>query len=195
MEKHGREWLNKCPGRFMTTSPDESTRDRTPMGQIQHTPAVKSASRRFPSRTCLRKGCGQVFQPVRWNQRYCREPSLPPRSASLASGQTSTSRIVSRPRTENATPKQKLGADARRRRLPTRPKVPPTLHPRKPCRDRLRSRLEAARGHAATRFLKIFATVRDAMNRCRQTLEHRLGIAVVIVARRCDAFVTVNVSG
>jgi hypothetical protein len=43
------------------------------MGQIQHTPAVKSASRRFPPRTCLRKGCGEVFQPARWNQRYCRE--------------------------------------------------------------------------------------------------------------------------
>ena len=58
----------------MTTSPDESARDGTPMGHIQHTPTVKQFSRRFPSRACLRKGCGQVFQPRRWNQRYCRSP-------------------------------------------------------------------------------------------------------------------------
>ena len=44
------------------------------MGHNQHTGPVKSASRGVPSRTCLRKGCGQVFQPTRWNQRYCREP-------------------------------------------------------------------------------------------------------------------------
>lgn len=56
----------------MTTSPDESARDGTPMGHLQHTSTVKQASRCFPSRTCLRKGCGQVFQPRRWNQRYCR---------------------------------------------------------------------------------------------------------------------------
>lgn len=42
------------------------------MGQRQHTLPVEQ---RFGSRTCLRKGCERVFQAVRWNQRYCREPN------------------------------------------------------------------------------------------------------------------------
>lgn len=41
------------------------------MGHHQHTPPVKATCRRFPSRTCLRKGCRQFFQASRWNQRYC----------------------------------------------------------------------------------------------------------------------------
>ena len=53
----------------------------------------------------------------------------------------------------------------------------------------------AARGHAATRFLKIFATVLAAMNLCRQTPAHQLDIAVPTVVRRCDACEIVNVNG
>lgn len=45
------------------------------MGQSQHTPSVKLLGRRLRPRTCLRKGCGRRFQPVRWNQRYCQDPA------------------------------------------------------------------------------------------------------------------------
>ena len=41
------------------------------MGHDQHNP--KPAGRRLGPRTCLRKGCGQLFQPLRWNQRYCQD--------------------------------------------------------------------------------------------------------------------------
>ena len=47
------------------------------MGQDQHTsfpPPLASRPRRLGSRVCLRKGCGCVFQPRRWNQRYCQDP-------------------------------------------------------------------------------------------------------------------------
>jgi len=30
--------------------------------------------RRARPRMCLRKGCGQKYQPQRWNQRYCQDP-------------------------------------------------------------------------------------------------------------------------
>lgn len=40
------------------------------MGRGQHTLPIQ---RSLGSRLCLRKGCGRVFQAVRWNQRYCRE--------------------------------------------------------------------------------------------------------------------------
>lgn len=49
---------------------------RPPLGQDQHTfpPSVPTRSSRFPPRMCLRKGCGRIFHPGRWNQRYCQDP-------------------------------------------------------------------------------------------------------------------------
>ena len=45
------------------------------MGQRQHTPRSRRAARPLQRRrTCLRKGCGRVYSPSRWNQRYCQEP-------------------------------------------------------------------------------------------------------------------------
>ena len=46
------------------------------MGHLQHTlhsPDSTSCSR-LRSRDCLRQGCGHVYQPRRWNQRYCQDP-------------------------------------------------------------------------------------------------------------------------
>lgn len=45
------------------------------MGQDQHTfpPAVSTRAARIRPRICLRKGCGRVYQPRRWNQRYCQD--------------------------------------------------------------------------------------------------------------------------
>lgn len=40
------------------------------MGRYQHNPKFDPVR---SSRTCLRKGCEHVFEPVRWNQRYCQD--------------------------------------------------------------------------------------------------------------------------
>jgi hypothetical protein len=47
------------------------------MGHSQHTASSSppaSGPRRLERRVCLRKGCGSVFQPTRWSQRYCGDP-------------------------------------------------------------------------------------------------------------------------
>jgi hypothetical protein len=46
------------------------------MGQQEDTTSAKSSQKtgRFPPRPCLRKGCGCVFVPTHWKQRYCHEP-------------------------------------------------------------------------------------------------------------------------
>ena len=47
-----------------------------PVGQQQDTstsPVAASPGKRLAPRRCLRKGCNKVFQPRRWNQRYCQE--------------------------------------------------------------------------------------------------------------------------
>jgi hypothetical protein len=46
------------------------------MGQEQDISSATSSQKgiRFPPRVCLRYGCGCIFQPGHWNQRYCREP-------------------------------------------------------------------------------------------------------------------------
>ena len=46
------------------------------MGQHQHICRLQSPAtggRCLRRRICLRKGCGCVFQPCRWNQRYCQD--------------------------------------------------------------------------------------------------------------------------
>lgn len=43
------------------------------MGRPHDKPRSRNTTRPLRSRDCLRKGCGQVFQPARWNQRYCQE--------------------------------------------------------------------------------------------------------------------------
>lgn len=36
--------------------------------------SVSASRRRLGPRVCLRKGCGRVYLPRRWNQRYCQQP-------------------------------------------------------------------------------------------------------------------------
>lgn len=81
------------------------------MGHLQHTPTVKRSARRSPSRTCLRKGCGQVFQPRRWNQRYCRDPGC---LQEVRRWQAAKRQRVFRRSAENR--KRHAEAEARRRR-------------------------------------------------------------------------------
>jgi hypothetical protein len=42
--------------------------------QSNASPPPSPSRPRFPARTCHRKGCGRIFCPRSWNQRYCREP-------------------------------------------------------------------------------------------------------------------------
>ena len=46
------------------------------MGHSQFTsrPPASASTRRLRPRVCLRKDCGRVYQPRRWNQRYCQDP-------------------------------------------------------------------------------------------------------------------------
>lgn len=43
------------------------------MGLSQHKRRSRSSASRLRPRICLRKGCGCVYQPRRWNQRYCQQ--------------------------------------------------------------------------------------------------------------------------
>ena len=43
------------------------------MGLSQHKRRSRSSASRLRPRTCLRKGCGRVYQPTRFNQRYCQQ--------------------------------------------------------------------------------------------------------------------------
>jgi len=62
-----------CPGRFVKTSRSGPHGTSAPMGRPQDKPRSRNTARLARSRDCLRKGCSQVFQPARWNQRYCQE--------------------------------------------------------------------------------------------------------------------------
>lgn len=80
------------------------------MGQVHHTPTVKPAAR-SSSRLCLRKGCGRVFQAVRWNQRFCREPGC---LQEVRRWQAAKRQRVFRQSAENR--QRQAEAEARRRR-------------------------------------------------------------------------------
>ena len=47
-----------------------------PLGHLQYNVGKRQStrSRRLRPRDCLRQGCGRVYQPRRWNQRYCQDP-------------------------------------------------------------------------------------------------------------------------
>lgn len=47
-----------------------------PLGHHQHSlcKTVSTSGRRLGCRVCLRRGCGRVYKPRRWNQRYCQDP-------------------------------------------------------------------------------------------------------------------------
>jgi hypothetical protein len=47
-----------------------------PLGHLHDTTSDSTCTspHRLRPRVCLRKGCDRVYQPVRWNQRYCQHP-------------------------------------------------------------------------------------------------------------------------
>lgn len=83
------------------------------MGLPQHNPCVKrGATRHLPARVCLRKDCGLIFQPRRWNQRYCGDPDC---RQSVLRWQAAKRQRAHRRSAENR--KRHAEAEARRRRL------------------------------------------------------------------------------
>jgi hypothetical protein len=64
----------KVPGE-VAASPGFPLGAEPPAGMNQPTPNPHSSARsRCPrQRKCLRKGCGQIYRPQRWNQRYCQD--------------------------------------------------------------------------------------------------------------------------
>ena len=65
----------KCPRDFGESLGRPRREQTPPLGQLHDNPSARpSASNRLGSRVCLRKGCGQSYQPRHWKQRYCQEP-------------------------------------------------------------------------------------------------------------------------
>lgn len=60
------------PGEDLILLAERTLGNSTPVGDHHHTPE-RGGSRRLGERTCLRQGCGRVFQAGAWNQRYCQE--------------------------------------------------------------------------------------------------------------------------
>ncbi len=65
--------MKKCSGKFWQTSRSGPHGTNTPMGQPQHRQRSRITARPLRSRDCLRRECGRVYQPTRWNQRYCQQ--------------------------------------------------------------------------------------------------------------------------
>ena len=61
----------------MRTSRAAPREQSPPMGRVQNTvngDRKSTTAGRWPARLCLCKNCGNRFQPIRWNQRYCQQP-------------------------------------------------------------------------------------------------------------------------
>lgn len=66
----------KVPERFSRTARAAPPGADPPVGQSQFTSRqqASASTRGLRPRVCLRKGCARVYQPRRWNQRYCQDP-------------------------------------------------------------------------------------------------------------------------
>jgi hypothetical protein len=106
-----------------------------PVGHGQHKPSCRC--RRPRPRICLRKGCGQKFQPRCWNQRYCQDPQC-----LRAVRRWQAAKRQAQRRVDEAVKAQHAAAQrAHRRRASS--SAQPTKTPK----------VAAARGHAARIFL------------------------------------------
>lgn len=103
------------------------------MGLLQHTVCQPGPSRggRLRPRICLRKGCEAVYQPRRWNQRYCGDPGC---RRELRRWQAARRQQRRRSRPEV----RRQHADAERGRRAYRREVgePAAKTPREPGRDK-----------------------------------------------------------
>ncbi len=102
-----------------------------PLGHDQHTLSETSStsSPRLGGRVCLRKGCGDVFPPRRWNQRYCGAPEC---RRELQRWQAAKRQQKRRSRPEV---RQQHAAAERQRRARRRAAVEPSQPPKGRGRD------------------------------------------------------------
>ena len=92
--------------------------------------------RRPRPRRCLRKGCGHIYTPQRWNQRYCQDPEC----RRLVRRWQAAQRQARRRQDEAVKARHAEAQRTRRRRRATSPQPPKDLE------------VAAARGHAAKIF-------------------------------------------
>jgi hypothetical protein len=66
----------EVPERFSRTARADPPGAVPPVGYSHFTsrPPGSASTRRLRPRVCLGKDCGRVYQPRRWNQRYCQDP-------------------------------------------------------------------------------------------------------------------------
>lgn len=64
------------PERLIGSRSGGPREEGSPLGHLQHNICKRRStrSRRLRPRVCLRQDCGRVYQPRRWNQRYCQDP-------------------------------------------------------------------------------------------------------------------------
>ena len=101
------------------------------MGQRHDKP--NGRRRRPRARICLRQGCGQKYQPQRWNQRYCQDAEC----LRLVRRWQAARRQAKRRQQQEAKAKHAQAERARRQRSSSLPQTPKTTE------------VAPARGHAA----------------------------------------------
>ena len=134
--RHARvDWLVDLPKRPRRTlrafSPGCPLGEYPPVGHRHDKP--NGRRRRPRPRICLRKGCGQKYQPRRWNQRYCQDPEC----LRLVRRWQAARRQAKRRQQEEAKAKHAQAERARRQRSSSLPQTPKTTE------------VAPARGHAA----------------------------------------------
>jgi hypothetical protein len=105
-----------------------------PVGHGQHKPSCRC--RRPRPRMCLRKGCGQKYQPRCWNQRYCQDPECLREVRRWQAAKRQAQR-----RADDAVKAQHAAAQRARRQRASSSTQPPKA-----------PEVAAARGHAAKIF-------------------------------------------
>ncbi|MEO2047046.1 MAG: hypothetical protein ABGX16_10780 [Pirellulales bacterium] len=152
-------------------------------GTLNQSGSARS-DRRLQPRACLRKGCAQTYQPLRWNQRYCQDPDC---LRALRRWQA-----AQRQREHRRSPKNRQRhASAEAARREQRRKTSETIGQEKTFVPQTL----AARCHAAKTILKIYAVALDVMKRPASPIEHPLAIVEMIAARQSGVCAIANVSG
>jgi hypothetical protein len=163
------------------------------MGQHQHICSRRvsaSRGRCLRRRVCLRKGCGCVFQPRRWNQRYCQDAECLPRRAGVGRRPNGSGSVVKTPTTASGIVRH---SDSDESSAESRPLTQPDVSLRP--RSRPSPSKRTARGHAAKAQRQIFAIAPGATILLAVRIEPWRVIAMSSAARRCGVYAIVSVSG
>jgi hypothetical protein len=175
--------LHKRPRRTKARTPRAVPWEtETPVGCCHGNPKCRhrTSPRRPRARTCLRKGCGQKYQPRCWNQRYCQKPEC-----QRQVHRWQAARRQARRRLDAAAKAQH--AQAQRLRRQRAKAASQALKPAK---------VAAARGHAAEFFFRLFCVrgpgARNGRSRRSAT---RHAIAAPLAVRPYAMSWIVNASG